>query len=153
MKKINWDYISNTSGVVAIVLILLACVIGTAVSDFKEKERFERCTSFINAALIRENIDTREMAPYHGGPIYDQYLTVGKYSWEVNGVQYSFSVNKIKDKMAAECPAIVLIKYNPDNPDEYYIDATELSGFYYTGLMYNYKDDREYVRFKELDTH
>lgn len=107
-----------------IVVIGTVCVIGANMMD----NAIKRCSEEI--AVGHGNVSTTSelVAPYHGGRVFTRYSHSTTYSWEVNGEKYSFRASMSMTRTPTwEFPGIIIIRYNPENPDEYWIDCKEIT--------------------------
>lgn len=109
-------------------VFVLVCTVVLVIANITEKASVARCTEEVAAGLIDESNTSVLYAPRYGGPVYDMYTYRGTYTWEVNGEEYKIGVTHRTSSALSGFPYIITIRYNPENPDEYYVDTSELMG-------------------------
>lgn len=98
--------------------IFLAIYIGTKTS---QNRKLKACTMSVDGYLLRSS--HRDYAAHKYGINRDfNYYPVIQYF--VNGVEYVKSWNYGRTKQWT--PGPVIVKYNPDNPNDYYLEGFDL---------------------------
>ena len=102
------------------VLILIGlCLLGAHLGGSAR----ERCSVTVDAELVSCNVEEYLYAPYHGGRVTTRYTTYGVYSFTVGETEISIPISR-GDR--SPFPETIKVKYNPDNPTEFFYDTTDI---------------------------
>lgn len=69
------------------------------------------------------NVDSYDVAPYHGGRVYTEYNISGLYECEYSGQQFWIRLYYTsRADISSKLPKGITVRFNPDNPDYYVVE-------------------------------
>lgn len=123
------EVIEEKSIVVELILLAVIIMIPLGISawgNYLNKQAFKDCsveaTGYVSDVYVEDYLS----APYHGGEVTTKYRTYVTYSFDVGDNTYSIVIRA--DGTKTNYPTVMLFRYNPDNPREFYWDMSEWKG-------------------------
>ena len=112
---------------VIVLVVLLAIPLSLlAWGNYLNKQAFKHCSVEVTGYVSDVHVEDNLHAPYRGGEVTTRHRTYVTYSFDVD--DNSFSVVIRTEGTKTDYPTVILFRYNPDNPGEFYWDMSEWKG-------------------------
>lgn len=132
--KINWRE------VIPFTLIIVCLGILLVYGNFKHEQKFNNCSEEVTGYLIDSSEKEYQYVGYMGGRVQTGYETYLLYGFDVDDITHTIGL-KVYGRY--EPPSVMLFRYNPDNPGEFYFNPSEIKGYEVNDWLYHNGHNQE----------